>query len=374
MSQNVETTPVELVQFDTRPAGDRFKVGVIRLNRERQVNALTVEMCDAMLAQLQEWSSDESVACVVLCGNGERGFCSGGDVVSVVRAIREGGPRRHVRGDHQFTSEYRLVRAIFEFGKPLVSVMHGITMGAGLGLAVAARHRVVVPGARIAMPESRIGLFPDVGAAWFLGRAPGHCGAFLALAGVTMDAGDAIFAGLADHVVAQADAAHLVERIAQAGFTGEAAADDVAIGRLLASFERDEGSAAASPLAQRFGVLRRIGQAGTVHDLVEMVDRAAEQDAWFREPAANLRSGSPLSLLVGFAHFRRARGASLAAVLNEDLALARAFVRGGEFAEGVRAALIDKDRQPRWAFPTLAAVPESYLSTHYLRPAFACTG
>ena len=328
------------------------------------MNALNVEMCESMVEQFATWASAESVAAIVLDGTGERAFCSGGDVVTTVKAIRDGGPLRYVYGDRLFAAEYRLVRQIFEYPKPFVCWMHGITMGAGLGLAVAAAHRIVSPGARLAMPETRIGLFPDVGAAWFLGRAPANAGPFLASAGVLLDSQDALFLGMADTEIDAARRAELYDRLAEANLSGDVAGDHDTIARLLATFEvataRDQGSVAA-----RLDALRRIGQARTVETFHAAIVTEARRDPWFAEPLANVDAGSPTSVHVGLEHFRRMKGRSLREVLDADLKLARAFVRGHDFPEGVRAALIDKDRRPVWNPPALDEVLPPQIAVHF---------
>lgn len=352
------------VGFETRPAMGGRSVGFMHLKRPRQLNALTVEMCESMLTRLGEWASDESIACVVLDGEGDKGFCAGGDVATAVRAIRAGGPQRYVYGDRLFSAEYRLVLAIFDFPKPLVSWMHGATMGAGLGLAVAAPHRIVSPGVRIAMPESRIGLFPDVGATWFLGRAPGNSGPLIALAGVVLNAADALFVGLADRACAQSRREEIYAALTAIDYDANPTINRLRVARVIDA-SQDGSGAGESELAPRIDALRRVGHASRVDDMRDAVATESVRDPWFANALSSLDAGSPTSLHVGFEHFRRMRGKSLREALAADLVLARAFMRGHDFQEGVRAALIDKDRRPAWSPPRLADVERQSVERHF---------
>jgi enoyl-CoA hydratase/carnithine racemase len=353
--------------FEALPAGAGRGVGFVRLARPRQMNALTADMCDAMLAKLLEWASDESIACVVLDGVGEKAFCSGGDVVSLVRAIRQGGPQRYVYGDRLFSAEYRLVQSIFEFPKPFVSWMHGVTMGAGLGLAVAASHRIASPDVRIAMPESRIGLFPDVGATWFLGRAPANSGPFIALAGTVLNVADALFTGLADWALPQSLRDPVYDALAAIDYDADSTVNRARVARAIDAVQESATLATIDDgeLAPRLAALRRIGQAWTVEEFRTAVASESARDTWFTSALANLDAGSPTSIHVGFEYFRRMRGKSLRDALATDLTLAKAFIRAHDFPEGVRAALIDKDRRPVWSAGTLAEITPDVIEAYF---------
>ncbi|MFM8556142.1 MAG: enoyl-CoA hydratase/isomerase family protein, partial [Betaproteobacteria bacterium] len=175
------------VVFEEWPTGGRRKVGVARLNRPRQLNAITLRMCELLRDRLREWASDEDVVAVWLEGAGDKGFSAGGDVAEVIRQVRAGGPRRFVYGDSFFEVEYQLDRMIHEYPKPLIGWIHGVCMGGGLGLVAGASTRIVTEQARLAMPEIHIGLFPDVGGGYFLNRVPGHAGIVMALTGLTIN-------------------------------------------------------------------------------------------------------------------------------------------------------------------------------------------
>ncbi|MEP7205941.1 MAG: enoyl-CoA hydratase/isomerase family protein [Casimicrobiaceae bacterium] len=365
MSSSANPPPPEPVALDERAAKNGRRIGFARLARPRQMNALSVEMCDRLLAQLPAWASDESMACVVLDAEGDRAFCSGGDVVTMMRAVLAGGPRRHALADRQFASEYRLVEMMFEYPKPLLTWAHGITMGAGLGMSVAGSHRVVSPGARLAMPETRIGLFPDVAATWFLDRMPAGAGPFVALTGVVMGEHDAVEARLADWSIDLDRRDEVYAQLATLDWNGDAHDDAARLAAALSTYATPIEQLLPGHLAGRRAALARIGQARTVAQFLALIAHEARTDAWIAAQAASLATGSPTSVHVGFEHFHRMRGRSVRQTLAADLALARVFTRAHDFPEGVRAALIDKDRQPKWAFGSLDAVPHAAVAAYF---------
>ena len=329
------------------------------------MNALSLEMCEALLRQFSAWASDEAIACVVLDGDGERAFCAGGDVVTAVRAMRAGGSGRFVYADMLFAAEYRLVQAIFEYEKPFVSWMHGVTMGAGLGLGVAASHRIAASSLQWAMPESRIGLFPDVGATWFLARAPDNAGPFIALTGRILGAVDAIDTGIADWMVGADRTQAIYAALADTEIDSEPRVAHAQIAALMAGHHDPSTGSSAGELRPRRSTLRMIGEARDVHAFDVALTRAAASDPWFADALANVEAASPTSICVGFEHFRRGRHRSFAETLAVDLVLARAFVRGHDFAEGVRAALIDRDRRPRWSPANLRDVSMASVDAYF---------
>ena len=357
-----ETAPVRFEEVEAR--GGR-RIAFAHLARARQMNALSLEMCEAMQRQLSMWASDESIACVVLDGDGERAFCAGGDVVTAVRAMRAGGPRRFVYADMLFAAEYRLVQTIFDFPKPFLSWMHGVTMGAGLGLGVAASHRIAVPSLEWAMPESRIGLFPDVGATWFLGRAPNNAGPFVALTGRILGAVDATDLGIADWRVAADRKQPLHAALADMEIATESRVARAQIAALIGEHHDRSAGEGGGELRPRHGALRAIGQARDVRVFRAKLTEAAASDPWFADALVNVDEASPTSICVGFEHFRRGRGRSFAETLAVDLVLAKAFVRGHDFAEGVRAALIDRDRRPEWSPASLDGVSPAMVDRYF---------
>lgn len=353
------------MRYELREARNGRRIGFAILNRPRQLNALTLAMCESMLTRLRAWASDESIAAVVLAGEGDKGFCAGGDVAEVVRHVRGGQPDRFVYGDAFFTVEYELDHLLHTYPKPLVSYSHGINMGGGVGLSVGASHRVVSTGSRIAMPEIHIGLFPDVGGGWFLNRTPGGTGALMALTGLTINESDAIFAGLADYVVPLEARDELYADLVNIDWQG-GAGDFAAVTRLLASHhQRHHAGLPASNLMQYFDAIRFIGGQPDVIAARDALLAAAREDDYFRRPAESLANGSPTAAHVTWAYLQRCRHLSLRQVLELDLVLARRYQRGHDFPEGVRALLIDKDRRPAWSPDRFEAVTPELVAEHF---------
>ncbi len=354
------------VLFEELTAAQGRRIGVITLNRPRQLNALNLEMCERMLSQLRTWGSDTGIALVLLQGAGERGFCAGGDVADVIRHVRAGGDQRYVYGDAFFETEYQLDLLIHTFRKPLLAWSHGVCMGGGVGLTAGASHRVVGEGSRIAMPEIHIGLFPDVGGGFFLNRVPGGIGRVMALTGLTINEADAIFAGLADFFIPGEAKSEVVDEL-----LAQAWSDDVVVNHrllthlLMSRHRRYHAGLPLNHLQQYFDALRFIAMQPELVGVRDALAAAAENDPWFAAPARSLAQGSPTAAWVTDEYLRRSRHLSLAKVLELDLVLARQFQRHHDFPEGVRALLIDKDKKPRWAFTDLAAVPAAEREAHF---------
>ena len=286
-------------------------VGRITLNRPRALNALTQGMCADMTEQLNVWASDDAVASVEVRGAGERAFCSGADVRSIRTRVLAGEPWLSF-----FEVEYTLNSLVARYPKPYVAFMSGIDMGGGLGLSAHGSRRVVDATSRLAMPETIIGFTPDVGMAWQLSHAPGELGTHVALTGATFGAGDALALGLADTYDGEGEPE---APLAGASWIAECYASDdpVEIAGRLAQHPHPDARAAAETLAQR----------------------------------------CPLSVVVTLEALRRAASMTgVDDVLAQDLVLVRHLVPGPDFAEGVRAQLVDKDFAPRWQHASLAEV------------------
>lgn len=309
-------------------------LGHIELDRPRAVNALTLPMIRAIRGALAQWADDDGVRAVLLTGAGERGLCAGGDVVALRRDALAGGARWVTF----FREEYELNGYIAAYPKPFVAVMDGLVLGGGVGVSAHGSVRVVTERSGVGMPETTIGFAPDVGGTYLLARAPGHTGTHLALTAGTMDAADAIAAGFADHYVPSGRLGDLPHVLADAGDPAAAVA------------------ALAEPAPPSALVAHRpwIDACYEADDVRVIRARLAERP----EPAARaageaLAAKSPTSLAVTLEALRRARGRTLTEVLDQELTVAVNLVRHGDFLEGVRAQLVDKDRAPRWDPPTL---------------------
>jgi enoyl-CoA hydratase len=319
-------------------------VGHLTLDRPEAINALDLGMVERLRAVLDTWAGSHAVDLVVLDGAGERGFCAGGDVRDLARQITAGDPEGASRF---FRAEYALNLQISRFGKPVVALADGVTMGGGIGLAGHAAVRVVTERSRLAMPETRIGFVPDVGGTLLLARAPGRLGEYLALTGDAMDAADAVHAGFADHLVPS-------ERLDALREALESRADPSSPTEIVLLFDDTAGP---SRLAGARPWIDDAFAADTVPQIVERLRARSEPAA--SDTADVLEGLSPTALTVALAAVRRARElADLRAVLEMEYGLVMWFVTTQpDLVEGVRAQLIDKDRSPRWSPPALADLP-----------------
>jgi enoyl-CoA hydratase len=311
----------------------RGGAGIIRLNRPKAINSLTLPMVRAMFQALHRFEDDPGISCVVLAGEGERGLCAGGDVRIIHDLGRAGDPQVLDFWREEFPLNYRIAR----FGKPYVALMDGIVMGGGVGISAHGSHRIVTERTKLAMPETGIGYFPDVGGSWLLPKAPGECGTWLGLTGNAVTAADAIYAGFADHLVPSEHLADLVRDLSQ---TADAEGVEAIIGTY--AVEAGEGVLAAN---------REIIDATFRFDTVEEIFAAlsARDDAFSRETLEALQKRSPTSLKLTLKLLRLGReSASLIECLEREFAAGTEILRGHDFYEGVRAALVDKDRSPRW--------------------------
>ncbi|KVP76868.1 3-hydroxyisobutyryl-CoA hydrolase [Burkholderia ubonensis] len=335
------------------------RIGFLELNRPKALNALSVGMIRTLHAALDTWRDDPEVVAVVVYSPHARAFCAGGDVRFFHDAWQR-GDRDAV--DTFFIDEYSLNHAIFTYPKPYIALMHGVVMGGGMGISQAARHtgglRVVTDSTKMAMPETRIGLFPDVGMSWFLARTPGAIGRYLAVTGATLDAAGALYAQLADVYVPDAALPALLDALRHERF--DSAAQAVECVAAAAAAHKVVPTPDTSALADaRAGIDRHFAQPDLVATLASL---DAEQDCaavegWVEKAAHAMRSQlSPLSMAVSLEVVERARGATMADCLRRDLDLTRSTFARGDVIEGVRALIVDKDQQPDWRFKSIADV------------------
>ncbi|WP_130866103.1 3-hydroxyisobutyryl-CoA hydrolase [Acidipropionibacterium timonense] len=309
----------------------RGRAGVITLNRPQAMNALTHPMALEVARVLDRWRDDDSVEVVVLAGAGDRGLCAGGDVVALRDDALAGG---HA-GAGFWRDEYTLNLAIDRYPKPYVALMTGVVLGGGIGLSAHGSHRVVTEDTRAGMPETGIGFVPDVGGSWLLARA-GALGLHLALTGQHIGPAETIEAGMADVHVPREHLSSLVEELCH---TGDADVVSRYASAASPSFEVDRTELAATyDGADLLEILSRLDGLGP---------------GWAADAAKRLRRNCPTALAVTLAHVRRAAGLDLAAALDAEFAVSLHLQRRGDFAEGIRAQLVDKDRQPRWDPATL---------------------
>jgi len=308
----------------------RGRLGLMTLNRPRAINALTHGMVKSIRAGLALWAGDDSVTTVAIIGAGERGLCAGGDIVSLYNDAVSGNGAASAEF---WFDEYHLNSEIARFPKPIVAVQDGIVLGGGIGISAHASHRVVTERGRLGLPEVGIGFVPDVGATWLLSHAPGEIGTFLALTAASVGAADAIEAGLSDVHIRSASIASLLAALT-ATDAGEAVlllAEDPGEAPLRAGRSWIEAAFAADSVTEVISRLRATG--------------IAEADA----AATAIAAKSPTALAVTRESLRRAAQlSSLEEALDQEYRVSLRMLKAHDFTEGVRAQVIDKDRNPRW--------------------------
>ena len=319
--------------------------GLVRLtlNRPQALHALTTVMCSTCITVLSDWRRDPAVQAVLIDHSGERGFCAGGDI----RMLADSGADDGRLARAFFFTEYRLNHLLFSYPKPVIAVMDGITMGGGVGLSAPARYRLATERTTFAMPETGIGLFPDVGGGWFLPRLPGRIGLWLALTGARIKAADCLHAGLATHHVPSERLAELKAALAENPSDIEA---------LLAQFHVDPGPAPL--LAHRAELDAAFGQ-GSVEAILAALETGSD---WARAQALALRTKSPQTLKVAFRQLALGLAApDFAANMSMEYRIGARVVQRHDFLEGVRAVIVDKDNAPKWDPATLEGVGEDLL-------------
>lgn len=325
-------------------------VGYVTLNRPKAINSLNQTMVDLLSTVLVRWERDDAVRAVVLTGAGERGLCAGGDVVAIYHSARKDGPENGIEARRFWRDEYLLNGMIGRFAKPYVAVMDGIVMGGGVGVSAHANTRVVTDTSKVAMPEVGIGFIPDVGGAFLLSRAPGKLGLHAALTGAPFNGADAIALGFADHYVPHSELDAFTAAVATAGVEGALAAHAV--------------EPPPSELAAQREWIDECYSGESVVDIVAALRDHAASPA--NDAASLIATRSPISLSVTFEAIRRAADMeTLEDVLVQDYRVSSASLRSHDLVEGIRAQLVDKDRNPKWSPAGLAEVTVADVAAYF---------
>jgi enoyl-CoA hydratase len=323
------------------------------LNRPQALNAFTLDMYRRLDPVLRQWEADRAIAVVAIRGAGDRAFCAGGDIRAIYEAGRGIGPDPSLTAAF-FREEYRLIRRIHRYSKPYIAIIDGITMGGGAGMSLNGAYRVATERTALAMPETGIGLFPDVGATQFLNRCPGRIGLYMGLSGARLGGADALYCGLATHFMPRGRTEDLLAALS---------ASDGAVEAVLAKFASDPGS---SPIAARQAAIDRVFADDTVEAIIAALEQETGVDAeWAAETRTNLLLKSPTSQKIFLRQMTIGRGFNLEAALVLEYRISQHVMAGHDFYEGVRAAIIDRGQRPRWRPPTLAAVDAATVDGYF---------
>ncbi len=351
-TSGAETEATANVIFGTREVGADLRLALILLNRPAQLNAMNTQMFAAMNRQLDSWEHDDGIVGLGIAGVGERGFCAGGDVVSLRNALLASD---EAEVDQCFDEEYFLDSRLHRWTKPVIVSTHGVCMGGGLGLLMAGSHRIVTPNMAIAMPEVNIGFYPDVGSSSFLSQLPEGVGRTLAVTGMIIDSTDAMRFGLATAFVSHTDHLTLWDQLAVLPWTSDTAHNHEIVNDALAELSiGDHGY--TSDIEGHLGQFERLGQAGDIVEFGETLNELANTFDFFSASARAFKQVSPTSLVVADRYFALSRGRTPVEVLKTDEVLSKRYVRESDFSAGVRSALVTKDNNPCWQFETVDQV------------------
>lgn len=347
----------------TIATADGKAIGVATLNAPNSLNSLTLPMVDLLDAQLLAWQADNNIVCVVLRGSGDKAFCAGGDVVALHNSAVSGDDYAATFFEH----EYRVDYLIHTYQKPIIVWGHGIVMGGGMGLLAGASHRVVTAQTRLAMPEVTIGLYPDVGGSFFLNRAPGRTGLFLALTGASINASDVLFLGMADRFLDHAQFNDVLGALqAQSWNNTNIASKQVST--ILKQFEAQAGARPANVVRAHYDYIQQVADNDVIDDTVASITTYDGDDEWLRKGVQTLKSGCPVTIHIIDQQLKRGRQLSLKEVFQMELVISINCTRFRNFPEGVRALLIDKDKNPRFEPATLQGVTRELIEQHFASP------
>ncbi|MEO2265931.1 enoyl-CoA hydratase/isomerase family protein [Pseudoalteromonas sp. YIC-656] len=351
------------VVFELAQCTNGAKIGLATLNVPKALNALNLNMIRLLDKQLKHWAEDEELALVIIKGSGDKAFCAGGDVVSLHKAMATGEPKDY--GKTFFSEEYRLDYAIHCYDKPIIVWGDGFIMGGGMGLMAGASHRVVTENSKLAMPEITIGLYPDVGGSYFLQKSPDNVGLFLGLTGAIMNADDARYAALADHSIDSDRFDSLLKTLGTQSWGKVAALNHDKLTQILKKFDNDSRAMEKGGLRKHQAVIAKLGDYQTLAEKVNYLSGIETEDKWLGRAIKTLKNGCPLSAHLVFEQLKRAQGLSLKACFKMELGMSVHCCEVGEFQEGVRALLIDKDMTPKWQYPTLDSVPQEVIEQFF---------
>ena len=318
------------------------KLGHITLNRPKALNALTLDMVQEMTRLMVSWEADENIGAVIVDGAGDRAFCAGGDVI----LLHDSGKAGDSRAEQFWREEYILNEYISRYAKPYISLIDGFVMGGGVGLSVHGRLRIAGDNTLFAMPETGIGYFPDVGGSYFLPRLPDHAGNWLGLTGARIDKDMAYALGVANAYVPSDQHSALIDALGEASLDGS----DGAVANVIMQFVQT-----TNPVIKPAG-LSCFGEA-TVPAILRALNK--QSDEWSAKQAASIRKKSPLAIMTTFEALRQGRRLNFRSAMEQELNISLGFLETQDFYEGIRAQLIDKDRNPKWSHDSVDRVSDA---------------
>ena len=359
----------QVVLFEELAAANDKRIGVVTLNSEKSLNALSLEMIQLIQPQLALWAADNDIACVFMQGAGEKAFCAGGDIVAMYKAMQDQPGELVNEVADFFSQEYRLDYSIHTFPKPLVVWGHGIVMGGGMGLMNGASHRIVTERTLMAMPEVTIGLYPDVGATHFLNQMPDGCGLFLGLTGAHMNATDALYLKLADYFVASNSKAEVFKSLQAIKWGDTAALNQQKVTDALNELsQRDSALRPAGQVEGQQQKIKKLTAGPDIESVVTAIVTDKTDNKWLERARQTLAGGCPMTAHIVWNQLQHGADLSLADCFRLELTLSVNCAIRGDFAEGIRALLIDKDKQPQWQHASVGDVSAESVDEFFNSP------
>lgn len=355
-----------VVVFSEHKTSSGHTLAQAMLNAPSTLNSLSLEMIDLLRPALDHWAGRDDVVAVLFTGSGDKAFSAGGDITALRASIVANQAAGKVVDSYPFDffeREYRLDYQLHNYSKPLIALGHGIVMGGGLGVFGGCAYRIVTEKSRIALPEVGIGLFPDAGATWLLGQMPQHFATFLAVTGSHVNAADALAVGFANHSLPVAERANLLPSLLALSWSGAAAADREQIEGMLARLP-----AADLPDLQVDVIPEGLSPAGTTQEVVARIAELAGSGGWIDRGIGSMQGGCPASVGVAVEQLKRAPTLSMEACFQLEMTVATHCAQFFDFAEGVRALLIDKDGSPQWQHGSVADLPQAHVDAHFVEP------
>lgn len=360
--------------FETLPLNNSLKLGVATLNRPELLNCNTLNMAKSLYQQLTEWNQDPSIAAVIMQSAGDKAFCAGGDLKGMYYCMEEAAKSRQDETDLQkrypeiydfFFHEYALTYLVQTYTKPVICHAKGICMGGGMGLINGARFRLITQDSQMAMPEVSIGLFPDVAAGQFLNHIPGRAGLFMAATGVVIGASDALYSGLADYLCERDEWPAMLKELQNMSWSDDSNTNHDMLHNYYLDRRKNQTELPEGPLQKHRQLIDDVcgyrDYKNAYHAIAKLADHS---DPWLQGAAQKMIKGSPISMALSYELTIRGRKLSVKDVLDTDLKAALQCAYQGDLHEGIRALIIDKDKNPQWRIKSIDDVSRDVMLSH----------
>jgi enoyl-CoA hydratase/carnithine racemase len=358
----------------------KYRIGIMTLNSAKTMNAVDLDMVNLIDDILARWQADDGIVAMVMCGAGDKAFCAGGDIRQLYDSMQAEGDQHLKYADAFFHGEYSKNYRVHRFGKPLIAWGHGFVMGGGLGLFIGASHKVGTETLKLAWPEIRIGLFPDVAGSYYLSRMPFPLGHWMALTGSQMNAVDCKQAGLVDYCVPNDELKNLIEQLRHQPWQHNKAMNNQYVRELLTNFEQQSAADLPEPLfpashlqdnqqniEQLFTALPKehfislSDNKIALEGIAASINAVDSDNAWFNQGRDNFNAGCPATAHIIMRQLQLGQNMTLKEVVQWELILALQSVRHPDFSEGIRAMVVDKDFQPKWQHSSVSEVPSEWV-------------